>query len=153
MNGSEEAGGGRERQQSPLKSMNNQQTPSDRPKMACYGHHITFGTMGDNDEDIRTENYIVDGNIPTPDDDDSVSQPQRPSPPPEPPPPLRPRRTKPGTGTNDVIRQRHGKRTAGDETKGSKTTTAILECAGMDKQESLRPPPPPAPPPRPPRQP
>ena len=114
--------------------MNNQQTSPGRAKTVRYDRHITFGTVGDDDKDVRTENYIADGNIPTPDDNDSVSQPHRPLPPPEPPPPWQ-RRPKPGTVTSNIIRHRHVERTTGDEIKGFKTTTTILECAGTDKRK------------------
>ena len=92
--------------------------------------------------------------MPLPDEDDSVRQPQRPLPPPE-PPPLPSRRPKPGTGTTNIVQRQHAGCTAGNATQEqvSRTTSAILACAGKDKQESPRPPPPPEPPPPPPRRP
>ena len=80
------------------KSTNNQPTPLVEAK-TVYGRHTTFGTVGDNDEKLRTTSNTSAGKFTTPDEDDSVRQPQRPRPPPEPPPPP-PRKPKPGTGTN-----------------------------------------------------
>ena len=139
--------GDQERQQRTTITMNNQRTPPDRANAVRYGCHTIFGTAGDNDEKFQTRSNTSAVRFTTPDEDDSVRQPQRPRPPPK-PPPLLPRRPKPGTGTNNITRQQHAKRTSGDGTKDIKTTAATITSAEKDKQEPPRPPPPPEPSPK-----
>ena len=82
--------------------MNKQPTLPVRATTVRYGRHINSGTVGDNDEDIRTTYDTSNNNMPTLDEDNSVRQPQRPLPAPKPPPPL-PRSPKPGTGMANII--------------------------------------------------
>ena len=83
MNGSEEARGARKAAMTIKVYMNNQPTPSDRAKTVHYGRHTTFGSMGDNDNNLRSKNTTSVCGFATPDADDSVHQPQRPLPPPK----------------------------------------------------------------------
>ena len=52
--------------------MNNQQAPPVREKTVRYGRHTTFGTVGDNDEKLRTKSSTSAGKFTTLDEDDSV---------------------------------------------------------------------------------
>ena len=100
VNGSEEARGGRKRQQRTITTMDNQLTPPDRAKTAHYARQTSFDCQDDKDDkqrtaenednDLKTIATVLAGA------EKNKWEPLRPPPPPE-PPQLSPRRPWPRT--------------------------------------------------------